>query len=109
MAKIFTYKGELGIILDTKISVSMKNNQYPSTVAATRKNIVACWCLCISGCQKINEIGDDVDKKHKPVVCMHINPLLFQLLVFLCKGFAQHFLVELFNRWSASIEDTVKK
>ena len=81
----------------------------PAAAATSASASVVAAASCVSGCQEIKEIGYEVDEKHERVVCMHINPLLFQLLVFLCKGFAQHFLVELSNRWSASIEHTVKK
>ena len=90
--------GEMGMLLRNKISVSMKEVEYESSIAFTSKDIIATSCQCPAG-------GVDNER----AVCVHNLPVMYQLVMLLDDVLAEHILVELCSRWNSDIEDCVKK
>ena len=74
----------------------MNKEDYNTEVAVTSNTILCCRCSCNSGCEK-----------NERVVCVHVLPVLFQLSMLLSDGLAQHFLIELANRWDPEIKEIV--
>ena len=91
-ARLFIHDkdGEMGLVLNNKVSASMKDTEYEVEIAFTKKEILATRCQCHAG-----------GEKNERVVCVHNLPLIYQLNMLLDDGLAQHLLVELCSRWSA--------
>ena len=99
---LFKYdNGDIGIVLSNGVSASMaKRKKYYSSVAVTRKCLVAARC-------KQCRIGNKEDDGR--TVCIHNLPLVFGVSLLFYDGFAQHLLIELANRWDHDIEKFVDK
>ena len=94
---LFKYdNGDIGIVLSNGVSASMaKREKYYSSVAITRKCLVATRC-------KQCRIGNKKDDGR--IVCIHNLPLVFDVSLIFYDGFSQHLLIELANRWVHDIE-----
>jgi hypothetical protein len=89
--------GEMGLVIRNKISASMKEVEYESTIAFTSKDIIATSCECPAG-----------GAKNERAVCVHNLPVMYQLVMLLDDGLAEHILVELCSKWNTDIEQCVK-
>ena len=75
---------EIGLILTNKVSASMKDAAYCSTVAFTCDKIQCAKCECQAGAST-----------KERVLCVHNLPLIYQLVMLLDDGLAEHILIEL--------------
>ena len=87
---------EIGIRLKNDIPASMKQELYSVTVLFSKSGILACECGCKAG-------SKGMDK----VVCVHVLPVLMQLVVFLVEDLGESILIELCSRWNSSLEEQV--
>ena len=92
--------GEMVLVLNNKISASMKDNMYNATVAFSNSSIIAASCDCVAGG------GCNANER---VVCVHILPLIYQLTLLLDDGLAEHLLIELSSRWNPDLENCIKE
>ena len=75
----------------------MKDAEYASKMAFTLKQIISTQCNCpAGGCN------------HKRVVCIHNLPILYQMVMLLDDGLAEHFLVELTSRWHPDLDNMIE-
>ena len=91
--------GEIGIVLRNKIPASMKDISYDVQIAFTPSKLLATQCQCHAGGS-----GSANDR----VVCVHNLPLIYQLVMLLDDGLAEHLLVELCSRWDDELERVVR-
>lgn len=75
---------ELGMVLSNSIPASMKDSYYNSTIAFTATKLLSTKCNCPAG-------GHNANSR---VVCVHNLPLMYQMVLLLDDGLAEHFLVE---------------
>ncbi len=87
---------KFGLILTNRIVASMKDAAYESTIAFTCDEIVCARCECQAGAS--NE---------ERVLCVHNLPLIYQLVMLLDDGLAEHILIELCSRWESGLEDKI--
>ena len=71
----------------------MKQEVYDVTVVFSKRGILACECGCKSGSKGLDK-----------VVCVHILPVLMQLVVFFIEDLGENLLVELCDRWDAALD-----
>ena len=72
----------------------MKQEMYNVTVLFSKSGILACECGCKAG-------SKGMDK----VVCVHVLPVLMQLVVLLVEDLGESILIELCNRWDSSLDE----
>lgn len=87
------------VILENKVPASMRQSIYNVKVAFSHNKLVACSCTC--------KAGGESEMKDEGVVCVHTLPVIYQLYLLLIEGLAQHFLIELSNRWNDSLDTLV--
>ena len=93
------FSDQLGFILQNEIAASMKGDTfYATTVAFTRQSLAAASCTCKAGSAGIQRS-----------VCVHNLQLIFQLVLLLVDGLANHILVELCHRWSEHLESKINE
>ena len=71
---------------------------YASSVAVTQNSLAATSCTCKAGSHGLDR-----------GVCVHNLPLIFQLILLLVDGLANHNLVELCQRWNSHLEAKIEK
>lgn len=79
--------GVMVLVLDYKVKASMRNVVYNTQVANSSKDLIACGCSCKCGAENEQRILD-----------VHPLSLLYELVLLLFEGLAQHVLVELRQR-----------
>lgn len=77
----------VGLVLNNKITASMKDVEYEVSTTFTKNDLLATKYGCHA---------DSHDKER--VLCVHTLPLIYQLIMFLDDGLAEHILVELCSR-----------
>ncbi len=95
MAYLFSNKedGEIGLVLSNRVPASMKDIEYNTTVAFTSNEIKSTRCNCIAG-------GSNKER----IICVHNLPVIYQMVMLLDDGLAEHLLVELCSRWHPDLE-----
>ena len=73
-SKLILYKGEVGIILESPIPASMKNDVYNGTTVLTKDALLCCECDCKSG-----------SKNNQKVACVHSQPRGYLLSLLLTR------------------------
>ena len=95
-ASIFRYKGQLGLSIAHQMAPSYRQDvTYSPAVAFTANDLLA--ASDDSECKA----GPTGDNRH---ICVHIPPVLVLLTLLLFDGLAEHFLVELAERWNDADE-----
>ena len=76
----------------------MKDAVYHSTVAFTCDKIQCAKCECQAGA-----------RSKERVLCIHNLPLIYQLVMLLDDGLAEHILIELCSRWDSGLEEKISR
>ena len=76
----------------------MRNAIYSTKTAVLDDALLASSCTCQAGSQGNNR-----------GVCVHNLPLILLFVILLTNGLAQNILIELCNRWSVNIEETLSE
>ena len=84
---------EVGLVLNNTIPASMKDAEYDVTTAFTKNDLIAAKCDCHAG-----------GHENGRVVCVHTLPVLYQLVMLLDDGLAEHLLIELCSRLDSELE-----
>jgi hypothetical protein len=75
---------ETALLVEHKVRASMKQELYDVTVCFTKQTVIACSCTCKCG-------GQGTEK----VLCIqHVLPVMYQMLLLVFEGLAEHILVE---------------
>ena len=80
---VIKYNNNIGLLLCHTIKASMNNREYKVKVAFTKTEMICCSCTCPA---KIYNKG--------LVMCVHILPVLYQLVIYMKQYLAQHILFD---------------
>ena len=80
--------------MKNNVPASMKQQTYNVTVLYSKSGILTCECDCKAGSKGLDK-----------VVCVHVLPVLMQLVVFFIEDLGEHILIELCNRWGTILDE----
>lgn len=78
----------------------MKQKEYNVKVCFSETKLISCSCDC--------DAGGDARFKDSGVVCVYTLSLVYQFYILMCEGLAQHFLIELSNRWNDTFDTYIR-